>query len=102
MAVANLALLASPTRRLNNLGACASFAMPAGYDVGSGSGTVAVGDFNGDGKPDLAFGNVGHIHIVLLHKEVVTCGLAMNYPLGDSDDCRVSAAGFDGDAKPDL
>lgn len=31
-----------------------SFGLAANYDVGSGPRSVAAGDFNGDGHPDLA------------------------------------------------
>ena len=35
------------------------FGPAVSYAVGSGPGSVAVGDFNGDGKPDLAVANAG-------------------------------------------
>src|SRR5689334_8833916 len=35
----------------------ASFTAPANYAAGGGNWSVAVGDFNGDGKPDLAVAN---------------------------------------------
>src|SRR6267143_1950669 len=36
-----------------------SFAAPRTFDVGSNPISVTVGDFNGDGKPDLAVANIG-------------------------------------------
>ena len=34
-----------------------SFARPANYNVGAFPTSVAIGDLNGDGKPDLAVAN---------------------------------------------
>ena len=38
-------------------GAGGSFSGPTNFTAGSNPASVAVGDFNGDGKPDLAVAN---------------------------------------------
>jgi hypothetical protein len=45
-----------------------SFSQPAGSPVSAGSGpdSVAVGDFNGDGKPDLAVANYSSGNVTIL------------------------------------
>jgi len=40
------------------IAACPNFAAAVDYVAGAGPGSVAVGDFNGDGKPDLAIANL--------------------------------------------
>ena len=47
------ALVASPAIALT----AASFGPAANVDTGDGPASVAVGDFNGDGNPDLAVAN---------------------------------------------
>src|SRR5206468_1983710 len=44
------------------------FAQPAGSPVGAGSGSrsVVVGDFNLDGKPDLAVANINSNNVTIL------------------------------------
>src|SRR6266851_22740 len=43
-----------------------SFSTPANYAVGYSPHSVAVGDFNGDGKPDLAVANDGSNNVSVL------------------------------------
>ena len=55
---------------LNNTAAAAttpSFATAVTFAVGHGAGSVAVGDFNGDGKPDLVVTNLddGTVSVLL-------------------------------------
>ena len=42
--------------------AAVSFSGPTNFTVGFSPFSVAVGDFNGDGKQDLAMVNNGHRH----------------------------------------
>src|SRR6266567_3890984 len=62
--------------------------------------SVAVGDFNGDGKPDLAALNVSGI-IVLLGNGDGTFQARVGYVAG-SDPISVAVGDFNGDGKPDL
>ena len=84
--------------------------------LGSGSGTfgdraplrrrrapvsVAVGDFNGDGKPDLAVANASSGNVgVLLGSGSGTFASAVNYAAGILP-VSVAVGDFNGDGKPD-
>jgi hypothetical protein len=64
--------------------------------------SVAVGDFNGDGKPDLAVANTSGNNVsVLLGKGDGTFQAAVNYGAGTESD-SVTVGDFNGDGKPDL
>ncbi|HLL73930.1 MAG TPA: FG-GAP-like repeat-containing protein [Pyrinomonadaceae bacterium] len=73
-----------------------------GYAAGTGPVQVAVRDFNGDSKPDLATANVGSDNVsVLLGDGSGAFGAATNFAV--SDDPRALVAGdFNGDGKFDL
>ena len=80
----------------------ASFAAAVNYPVGTEPRTVAVGDFNGDGKLDLAVANEGSNNVsVLLGKGDGTFQTAVNYAVG-STPASVAGGDFNGDGKLDL
>ena len=72
------------------------------YGAGSAPRSVAVGDFNGDGRPDLVTANHSSNTVsVLLGNGNGTFPGAVNYAVG-SGPRSVAVADFNGDGKPDL
>jgi len=68
----------------------------------SGSQSVAVGDFNGDGQPDLAVTNSGANGVnVFLNREGGLTAVSAIPATGDRP-ISIVAADFNGDGKPDL
>src|SRR5215207_2558128 len=79
-----------------------SFSTPANYSVGDNPNSGVAADFNADGKPDLAIGNVLHRNVsVLLNNGNGTFARAVNY-LVDFNPESLAAADFNGDGKLDL
>ena len=79
-----------------------TFGTPVTYSVGSRPAYVAVGDFDGDGKPDLAVVNSGDGTVsVLRGRGDGTFARAVTYTVGASPEFLV-AADLDGDGKLDL
>jgi hypothetical protein len=85
-----------------------SFANPVSYKVGTAPVAVAVGDFNGDGKPDLAVLNSGNAGVgddggvsILLGNGGGTLQAVRNFPAGQNP-TTIVAADFNHDGKLDL
>jgi hypothetical protein len=79
-----------------------TFQAPVDYSVGSGPSSVAVGDFNGDGKSDLVVANTfSNTVAVLMGRGDGTFGNPVYYPTG-TQPRSVVVADFNGDGKPDL
>src|SRR5437773_11481852 len=79
-----------------------TFQSAINYDAGKDPVSVAVGDFNGDGKPDLAVVSSGSTNVaVLLGKGDGTFQSAVNYDTGTSPN-SVAVGDFNGDGKLDL
>lgn len=89
--------LATPSECAQNL-----FNGPRDYVVGPDPESVAVGDFNGDGRPDIATANRSSNEVsVLLQSSDGDFTPAVNYPVGDlPTSLRVGDA--NGDGKLDL
>jgi hypothetical protein len=84
-----------------------TFAPEVEYDAGLSPATVAVGDVNGDGQPDLVVGNEGTSMFVsdtvsiLLNKGNGTFEGHADFKVG-SGPVKMLSADFNGDAKADL
>src|SRR5215467_4758544 len=78
------------------------FATPKSYPVGTSPSVIVIGDFNGDGKPDLAAGNAGTNDVsILLNNGDGTFKTAVNSASGASPQDMV-AGDFNGDGRLDL
>src|SRR2546423_809276 len=78
------------------------FATHKDYSSGYGSASIAVGDLNGDGVPDLAVANSGANTVsVLLGNGDGTFQPAQTYAV-DVGPAFVAIADFNRDGKPDL
>src|SRR5438128_1906086 len=79
-----------------------TFRPPQTFGVGRGPLWVAAGDFNGDGKLDLAVPNFGDTTVsVLLGNGDGTFQAARTFPAGQGV-ASVAVGDFDGNGKPDL
>ena len=85
-----------------------TFAAAVSYGVGSDQyaepNAVAVGDFNGDGIPDLAVSNFGDNSVSILlgsSSSPGTFAAAVNYPVGTNPK-SIAVGDFNGDGIPDL
>jgi hypothetical protein len=81
--------------------AAVTFAPAVSYPVGNAH-HVAIGDLNGDGKPDLTTADFGSNYVsVLLGNGDGTFAAAVSYSVGDSPH-QVAIGDLNGDGKPDL
>src|SRR5262245_21904132 len=93
----------SPLRAQASSGcATPSFAAPINFGAGVAPHSVAVGDFNGDGKPDLAVANLSSDNVSLLLGDGAG-GFSgpTNFGAGSLPD-SVAVGDFNRDGKPDL
>jgi hypothetical protein len=89
-------------------GTTLSFAPQQPFATGPGAGRVAVGDFNGDGKPDLAVVNYSSNTVSVLLNTTPTGGTTPSFAPQQTFDSGISGSqsmavgDFNGDGKPDL
>ncbi|HVS95835.1 MAG TPA: FG-GAP-like repeat-containing protein [Puia sp.] len=67
--------------------------------------SIRAGDFDGDGKPDLAVANINSSNLTILHNTsspgALSFGPPVDYLTGDGPGC-VAAGDLNGDGKPDV
>jgi hypothetical protein len=78
-----------------------TFGSPALYPTHGTAASVATGDFNGDGKLDIAVGDGGYISI-LLGKGDGTFQTALFYPAGVDFSLLITVGDFNGDGRLDV
>jgi len=84
-----------------------AFAAPVTFTVGYQPISVAVGDFNGDGRPDLAVANVGADTVSVLLDTTAAGATApsfaapVTFAVGNAPR-SVAVGDFNGDGRPDL
>src|SRR5262245_46199773 len=86
-------------------GSAPSFAPARSYATGRAPDSVAIGDLNGDGKPDLATANYGYDAksvTVLLNKGDGSFKAKRDYKIGGLHAISVAIGDLNGDGKPDL
>ena len=79
-----------------------NFSAPTNFAVGGHPLSVAVGDFNGDGKQDLAVANYDSSTVsILLGDGAGSFSAPTNFGVGDVP-VSVAVGDFNGDGKQDL
>src|SRR5919198_187859 len=90
--------------RVRTPATCNPFHFPAATNVPAGNGPYAsaVGDFNGDGKQDLAVTNVTTSSVaILLGNGNGSFGAPATFPVGNNPS-SIAVSDFNGDGKQDL
>jgi 6-phosphogluconolactonase (cycloisomerase 2 family) len=82
-----------------------SFTSKVDFTTGSGPYSVSIGDFDGDGKTDLAIANNGSNTISVFRNTgssgIISFAAKVDFTTGNFP-CSVSIGDFDGDGKTDL
>ena len=79
-----------------------TFTAPADFGAGTNPRSVAIGDFNRDGKQDLAIANQDSNNVsILLGDGAGGFGAATNFPVANGP-FQVAVGDFNGDGKQDL
>ena len=91
----------APLPQVVNAAAATMLGVPVAYAAGNGPQVVAVGDFDGNGAPDLAVANWSSDVGVLLDNGDGTFRTVQHYAAG-LNPYSVAVGDFNGDGKPDL
>jgi 6-phosphogluconolactonase (cycloisomerase 2 family) len=112
LAVANLSsITVSVLRNTGSSGSIAagSFAAKVDFTTGTGPTSVAIGDLDGDGKPDLAVANYNSNSVSVYRNTSSSGSIAagsfaakVDFTTGSSRPSSVAIGDLDGDGKPDL
>ena len=96
MIAMTLAVLAGPR---TSWATCPDFAPPVSYTAGNGPRSVAIGDFNGDGKRDVVVANLGASTVsILLGNGNGTFAAKADFGTGTgSNPASVAVGDFNGD-----
>ena len=85
-----------------------SFAAKVDFDAGNGSGSVAIGDLDGDGKPDLVVANQFSNTVYVYRNTAISGSIntgsfasPVNFATGIQPN-SIAICDLDGDGKPDL
>jgi len=102
LAVANYSIGGTSTVSILLGNANGTFQAAVNYAVGTNPFSVAVGDFNADGRPDLAVANAASDNVsILLGNANGTFQAAVNYAAGDAP-VSIAVGDFNADGRPDL
>jgi hypothetical protein len=101
LAVANYALSGTPSVSVLLGNGNGTFQTARNFAAGSYPYSVAMGDFNGDGIPDLAVAGVGGVRVLLGNGDGSFQTTGFSYLTG-SYPISVAVADFNGDGFPDL
>jgi hypothetical protein len=104
LAVANYGTGSDPNTVSILLGdGAGGFSARTNFPVGSSPASVAVGDFNNDGKQDLAVANTGSNNVsILLGNGDGSFGAPTNFAVGGGSPLSVAVGDFNGDGNQDL
>ena len=104
LVVVNSVYLVSVYRNTSSSGSI-SFAAKVDLTTVNGAKDVAIGDMNGDGKPDLIVANGGSNSVSFLrntgNKGTISFATKVDFPTGYITN-KVAIGDLDGDGKPDL
>jgi uncharacterized repeat protein (TIGR01451 family) len=81
--------------------ACPSFASPSTSYIGTNPTALATGDFNRDGKPDVAMATAGNQIVVMLGSGTGLFQSSVYYTAGTAP-VSIASGDFNGDGKQDL
>ncbi len=94
--------LSNPIPLTVNAGQASGLTAAVSYPTGSAPMSIALADFNGDGKTDLAIGNAAESSVsVLLGNGNGTFQPKVDYSL-DAGPFALTVTDFNGDARPDM
>ena len=86
-----------------------SFAKKVDFTVGTGPHALAIGDLNGDGKPDIVVANQGSNTVSILANQATngiinssSFAFQVNLPSNGESPYYVSVGNIDGDSLPDI